>query len=127
MKILVIINLCLTIYLFILLKKEQLRTKVVRAFIAGNVRNIATLIRLVEKQKDDSIGYSLVLREAVFNFLEGKELCDSNADKFIKKQRFLFGEEKRGFSGIYFDFIDRISEEYREERKYETRRSKEKD
>ncbi|MFA6119716.1 MAG: hypothetical protein WC688_07370 [Parachlamydiales bacterium] len=112
------ILLAVNVYLWISLKKEKKRLRVLTSFVSGLVRYVSKVPAMIEEGMNKGVnirdvkGYDIVLKDIADSF--ELDFWATPYDKFIKSDRNLFYEEKMGndgFNTIFLDFYDKCLKE----------------
>ncbi len=107
------------IYLFLSLRKEKKRLRVLTSFVGGLVKFASKVPKMIDEtvQKETNPGnvngYEIILKDISDSFEE--DFWATPYDKFIKFDRNLFYEEKLrngGFNMMFWDFYDKCLKEW---------------
>lgn len=107
------------IYLFLSLRKEKKRLRVLTAFIDGLMKFASKVPAMIDKvvhkevNPKDVNGYEIVLKDISDSFEQ--DFWATPYEKFVKSDRNLFWEEKLGnggFNQMFLDFHDKCLKEW---------------
>ena len=107
------------IYLFLSLRKEKKRLRVLTSFIGGLMRFVSKVPAMVDEVVSKEVnprdvnGYDIVLKDIADSFEQ--DFWATPYEKFVKSDRNLFWEEKLGnggFNQMFLDFHDKCVKEW---------------
>lgn len=124
------------IYLYLQIKKEQKRNRILQSFVAGNTSMLGRLLlkvndlERIQKGEESELTSNIIYHKLILPEIDAYFKVDfwvKPYDKWLKNDRNIFYDDKYrnvGFNTIYLDFVDMNIAEFKKTQEEENREGK---